>query len=95
LLSNTQSSLTGLLQHSEQTSPALNQLQTSLTATRSFLTAHTLEVDSKLDRLTMYLTEQKNQTASELHQLQTSLSTTQSSLGTVNMTLNMLTATAT
>ena len=95
LLSNTQSSLTSLSQHNEQTSPALNQLQTSITATHSSLTAHTLEVDSKLDRLTTYLTEHKNQTASELHQLQTSLSTTHSSLGTVNTTLNTLTATTT
>jgi len=95
LLSNTHSSLTSLLQQSAQISPALNQLQTSLTTIHSSLTAQTLEVDSKLDRLTTYLTEHKNQTASELHQLQTSLSTTQSSLGIVNTTLNTPTATAT
>ena len=65
-----------LLEHKQDTSAELAQLQTSLTNTRSSLATHTQQVNTRLSLLTTSLSQHDEQTAAKLAQLQTSLTNT-------------------
>ena len=84
-----------LLEHKQDTSAELAQLQSSLTNTHSSHETHTQQVNTKLSLLTTGLSQQREETLAELAQLQTSLINTQSSLAThtqqVNTKLSLLT----